>query len=276
MTGDQPFDTFFARLLGMSRWNAVTQATAVAGYSTSINGPFLPFTPPVNIQVNCLINDEPEWAEPGPDGKTPKWQLGGGYVIPLCSAGPGNVGWLDFDPPAGGTSTLIDNIYPAPANPPEFDVPSWQWMVEAGDSAAGGIEDAMRHYDGMTVLIPLFDDTCDVMPGAPDADCPGDPGHGTNQVYHFPAIAAFQLCGLVDGSVPDWCDIDPDGDGVDHTYAHGSYMSGANVTKECNMLKNGTGCLVGRFVTFFGPGSTTDIVIGEPSPSKSISVQLIK
>jgi len=273
VTGDLPFETFFARALGIDWFNAVTGATAVAGYATDTGGPFLPVTPPVDVVVDCYNDGSPEWQEP-----MGLW-LGSGetlveshlYVIPLCASGPGNVGWIDFDPPDGGTSTLISNIWPPMANPPVIPLPSWQWMTEAGDTAASGLEDALRHWDLHTVLIPLFDDTCDEMPAGPEEPCLGDPGHGTNNVYHFPTIAALELCGTnPDGSIPAWC-VDDDG----NQYGHGSYIAGGS-TKDCNLNKNGTACLVGRFRSFIRGGTVTGTLTGDPSASTVVGVQLIK
>jgi hypothetical protein len=279
VTGDKPFDTFFARAIGQDHWNAVTEATAVTGYAQNANGPFLPFTPPVNIVIDCENDGDPIWEDPNPGEDGNPWETGETYVIPLCSSGPGNVGWLDFAPPSGGTSELIEAIYPGRVNPPFESVPTWEWMVEPGNAAAGGIEDALRMYNGMTVLIPIYDATCDVMPATPESPCPADPGHGTPMVYHFPTIAAFELCGTeADGVTPlDYCQNVTAGEGRNtNSYQHGAYMSGASTTRQCDMNKPGTACLVGRFVDFIGPGEVGDLVVENPSPSSVVSVQLIK
>lgn len=266
VTGDLPFGTYFARALGLNELNAVTEATAVAGYAVDQGSVILPVTPPVNILLDCNTNGTPDFGEnPSP------WLHNTLYVIPLCSTGPGNVGWIDWDPTGGGTSELISRIWPPNDDTPPIDLPSWQWMTETGDMAASGLESALRNWDLKTVLIPLFDDTCDQDPGAPDAPCNGDPGHGSNNWYHFPTVAAFELCGTnPDGTIPDWC-TDAEG----NSYAHGSYVSGA-AGKSCNLNKNGTSCLVGRFVHFIRGGTVTGGLSGTSSPSDIVGVQLIK
>ena len=266
VTGDLPFDTYFARVLGMETFNAVTEATAVAGYAVDQGSVILPVTPPVNILYDCNNNGTPDFG-PNPS----EWVHNTLYRIPLCSTGPGNVGWIDWDPTGGGTSELIGRIWPPNADTPPIPLPSWQWMTETGDMAASGLESAMRQWDLKTVLIPLFDDTCDQDPGSPTAACNGSPGHGSNTWYHFPTIAAFELCGTnPDGTIPSWCV-----DGAGNSYGHGSYISGA-AGKSCNLNKNGTSCLVGRFVHFIRGGTVTGGITNTSTPSSIVGVQLIK
>ena len=86
--GDLPFDTFFARALGIFQMNAVTNATAVVGYTT-MGGVTRSTTPPENIVLDCGRgqSDEPIWG-PIPEGDTepPKWEMNTLYVIRLASA----------------------------------------------------------------------------------------------------------------------------------------------------------------------------------------------
>lgn len=273
VTGDRPFGTFFARAIGLEQFNAITQATAVAGWAVDQGSTFLPVTPPVNIVYDCTTSGEPDFgSSPSP------WVHGQLYVIPLCSAGPGNVGWIDWDPTAGGTSELIDAIV-NPEQAPYIPVPSWQWTTETGDMAAAGLESALRTWDLNIVRLPLFDDTCDIQPAGPEAPCGGDPGHGANQWYHFPTVARFELCGTypldyhdasLAGTTPAWC---TDDDGI--TFTHGAYVSGAAGTT-CGLNKNGTSCLVGRFVHFIRGGTVTGDLVGTPTPSSILGVQLIR
>ncbi len=266
VTGDLPFDTYFARALGFNQFNAITEATAVAGYAVDQGSVILPVTPPVNILFDCFNNGQPDFG-PNPS----EWLHNTLYVIPLCSSGPGNVGWIDWDPTGGGTSELISRIWPPYSDTPHIPLPSWQWMTETGDMAASGLETALRHWDLKTVLIPLFDDTCDQDPGSPTLPCNGTPGHGSNNWYHFPTIAAFELCGTdANGVIPSWCT-----DTAGNSYGHGSYVSGA-AGKSCNLNKNGTSCLVGRFVHFIRGGTVTGGLTGTATPSTIVGVQLIK
>jgi len=269
VTGERPSGTFFARALGFSQFNAVTQATAIAGWAVDQGTTFLPVTPPVNIAYDCTNNGEPDFGpEPMP------WDHGQLYVIPLCSAGPGNVGWIDWDPTGGGTSELID-VISDPEVAPYVPVPSWQWTTETGDIGSAELEDALRIWDLATVRLPLFDDTCDEDPGAPMAACPGDPGHGSNQWYHFPAVARFQLCGTnEDGTIPEWCKIRDEHGAVIDEFGHGAYVSGS-AGKVCGLNKNGTSCIVGRFVHFIRGGTVTGDLVGTPTPSSIVGIQLI-
>src|SRR5205823_2960487 len=84
--------------------------------------------------------------------------------------GPGNLGWIDWTPKAGGTSEIIDSIL-HPNNPP-ITLPSWQYVTQTGDPNSQGIEDALRTYDGRVVLVPQFDVTCDGKSGDPDSSQP--------------------------------------------------------------------------------------------------------
>ena len=272
--GDLPFDTFFARALGIFQMNAVTNATAVVGYTTDLGGPILPITPPENIVLDCGRgqSDEPIWA-PIPEGDTepPKWEMNTLYVIPLCTSGPGNVGWLDWSTTAGGKSELRDNIWPPPADPVTITVPSWQHFVEPAVGMSNLVQTALWNWDLQTVGLPIFDATCNSDPGGPNLDCPTGPGIGANTYYHFPAVAAFELCGThPDGTIPGWCT-----DARGNRYGHGSYVSG-NDTKNCNLAKNTTGCLVGRFVDLVRGGNVTGILSEDPTDSDTIGVQLLK
>ena len=77
-----------------------------------------PVTIPVNI-MSCdgtVTRSHPTHPEP--------WDKFTVYKVPLCGNSPGNVGWIDWYPPAGGASEIADAI-DHPNNPP-IDLPSWQ------------------------------------------------------------------------------------------------------------------------------------------------------
>ena len=117
-------------------------------------------------------------------------------VVPLCKNGPGNVGWLDWTPTAGGTSELIDNITP-PLSNPAIDLPSWQYITSTGNVNSKGVEDAINdNWKGKIVQIPQFDLRAIRRRAAHSHGCPAGNvgGHGSNQWYHLPQFAAFQLC----------------------------------------------------------------------------------
>ena len=98
--GERDFGTFFARTLGMNEFTTTTRATAIAGYGTAQGTALLPVTPPLNI-VTCDGQNNPLF-----DSPPVHWVGYKLYKIPLCKNGPGNVGWIDWSPPAGGTSEL--------------------------------------------------------------------------------------------------------------------------------------------------------------------------
>ena len=255
VTGELPFGTYFARAIGMDQFNAITKATAITGYGQPIAAGLLPVTPPINI-VTCDGQNDPVFSNP-----PSHWGTNVVYRIPLCKNGPGNVGWIDWTPTAGGTSELRDQIL-NPSGPP-IVLPSWNFVTETGNINSGQVEDALRTYDGDIVLIPIFDSTCNVEPSGPDvADCPpaNVGGNGQNQWYHFPEVAALQLCGPgVTG-----CDVD-----------HGAYVQGDN-TSVCDTGNGATSCLVGKFVHFIIEGTVTGPLSAVPGPTEFIVVQLIK
>ncbi len=261
VTGRLPFDTFFARAIGINQLTAVTDATALAGYGQPYRTTFLPVTPPVNI-LTCDGQNNPAFKLP-----LEPWAKNQVYQVPLCKNGPGNVGWLDYTPPAGGTSEVVDMILD-PSQIPGIDLPSWQFVTSTGNINSKAVEDALRTYDTEVVWVPLFDSTCDTQPsGTEVSGCPPQNvgGNGQNQWYHFPQVAMFQLCGqYADGSYVDGC-----------TRPHGAYVNGNN-SAVCDAGGNGaTSCLIGKFVDFVGEGRVTGPLTGTPSPSRFIAVQLI-
>jgi hypothetical protein len=188
--------------------------------------------------------------------------VGNVYKIPLCQNGPGNVGWLDWTPPGGGTNELEQSIL-VPDNP-AIDLPSWQYVTETGNVNSPEIEDAINTYAGQVVMIPQFDATCsdDPTPGTAVSDCPPGSlgGNGANQWYHMPSFGFLRLC---DPSIPDCNGLT------------GAYITGSNGA-ECDSGGNGaTSCLIGEFVDFMSSG-TVGPGVGGGTGSKAIGVQLIR
>src|SRR5579862_4188911 len=208
--GRKVISTYLAGVVGIPSITVSKQSTAAAGYlqeSCSADQgaacALLPVTIPVDI-VTCDGSNNPV------DTGTP-WVLGQVYKVPLCKNGPGNVGWLDWTPPGGGTSELIQSIQTP--NNPAISLPSWQYITSTGNPNSAGVETAIRAYDGDTVLIPQFDLTCNTgnnsappdstspaINTAPNYGCPaGDlGGNGQNQWYRLPSFAHFQLCSIND------------------------------------------------------------------------------
>jgi hypothetical protein len=218
----------------------------------------LPVTIPLNV-VTCESTGEV--VPSNPVAEWPYYNVS--ITIPLCKNNPGNVGWLDWTPTAGGTSELLTAIGPPTTNK-AIDVPSWQYITATGNVNSSGIEDALNYYalNRIPILIPMFDSTCNTepqppSPGTSDVErCPEENvgGTGQNQWYHIDRFVSF----LMD-------------------YPQGAFVSGSNAA-DCEENGNGaTACLKGQFVRFVtsgtvGPGPGA----GGPSPNSVVGVQLIK
>jgi hypothetical protein len=149
--GGKNIGTYVARAIGISSFTVTTRATAVAGYlqgyCDATQGHYcalLPVAFPVDI-VTCNGNNRP--IDTGQ-----AWEFNRVYKFPLCSNSPGNVGYIDWDPPNGGASELVCSILTA--DNPAIDLPSWQYVTATGNTNGGGgschmsVEDAIRTYEG--------------------------------------------------------------------------------------------------------------------------------
>ena len=259
--GTQTFDTFLARAIGFNQFTTTTTATAVAGWTGGTcdadSGCFvLPITIPTTV-LGCDGTNQPV-LDPG--GR--QWNPDDGVVsIPLCQNSPGNVGWLDWTPTAGGTQELEDAIT-NPSNP-ALEWPDWYYVTSTGNVNAQSVEDALNAYAalGRHVQFPQFDSTCDVDPTI--SGCPDDHvgGNGSNQWYHLAGMSTFQFC---DDSIPA-C--------VAAGFTQGAYITGHNPI--CDTGNGGTSCIAGRFVKISYKGK----VQAAPGPNPataSVSVQLIR
>lgn len=250
VAGTKTFDAYFSGAIGIPSWTVTTEATAVAGYVQQVGrGTVLPLTIPINVTVCDNNGTASQVLNEGAPYRWPKNTL---VSVPICK-GPatGNVGWLDWDPPSGGTSEVVGSIL-SPDNPP-IDTPDWIDYHEPGNINAADVAAAVNTYAGEIVLIPLFDDTCDTNPGTGWDDCTtGNAGGGENFWYHVPLFVAFEIAaptGYYDDSPS--CLVD------------GTEWSGAS-------------CLKGYFRDFIGPGVT---VGPNPLPGTNfnlVGVQLIK
>jgi hypothetical protein len=265
--GTQTFDTFLARVIGINQFTTTAPATAVAGYLTQVCSAasgcdVIPVTIPVTV-LGCDGSNNPAPVQPAT-----AWPITDEpIVVPLCKNGPGNVGWLDWTPTGGGTSEVIASI--ANPNNPAIDLPSWQYITATGNVNSKGVEDAINdNYAGKVVQIPQFDLTCDTQPSGPlTTNCPtaNVGGNGSNQWYHLPQFAAFQLC---KSTIPKCMN-----NSYGKQFTQGAYVNGNNASV-CNTGNGATACLVGRFVSFVtkgtvGPGS------GLNPATNLIGVQLI-
>lgn len=105
VVGHRTSPSFVSRVIGIDSFPVSTGATAVAGYVADVcpaeqGCGVLPVTIPVN-QLGCDGSNKPVPLSPPVE-----YVQGEDYIIPLCMNGPGNVGWLDWTPTAGGTSEL--------------------------------------------------------------------------------------------------------------------------------------------------------------------------
>ena len=286
--GAKNVPAFVAGALGIKSFDVTTRATAVTGYLQSGCGSsegdwcaILPITIPVNgvscdSSNNLVLGDEP-------------WDWNAVLTVPLCNNAPGNVGWLDWDPPAGGSTEIVCSII-NPDNPAVV-LPSWQFVSATGNTNGGGdcedwedgvptgvffsgVEEAVRKYEGQTVLIPQFDKTCRTKNSEPDPNsspppvntgpnfgCPNDidGGDGQNIWYRMPSFAYFELCS-------------PSMDGCGGR--HGAYIQGSN-SAECDTGNGSTSCLVGKFKNVLSTG-TVGPGVGSGTGSKALGVQLIR
>lgn len=244
------FDTFLAGVMGANEWTAVTHATARTGpLSIAPGNTVLPVTFPITITgcdgTNGVIRD--------PSAR--RWELNVPYIVPLCHGDPGNVGWLDWTPTAGGMSEVIDSVN-NPNNPP-LDIPQWHYVTQTGNQSTAGLEAAIAQYAvppdpqsnalaGTTVLIPLFDTTCADEPSgtAGDRPCDHGPGTGSNMWYHFRDWTAFEI---------DWINLNGGSTHCDTSaVVPGATGNGA------------TGCFRGWFREYRGPG-----VLGPPTGTET-------
>lgn len=272
--GHKDVGTFFGGVIGLGQIPVTTRATAVSGYlqgycdaSSSEACAILPVTIPVNVATCDGTGDLTTTGNP--------WLIGPVYKIPLCQNGPGNVGWLDWTPPSGGSSELVCSILNP--NNPAIDLPSWQYVTESGNVNGGGgqcgmsVEAAIRSYNGMVVMVPQFDTTCGPEPDqsqvaiGPNFGC-ADPnsGHGQQNWYRMPSFAFLQLCSPTDSAC------------ISAGATQGAYIGGNNRT-ECEVGGNGaTGCIVGRFVKILATGTVGAGIGGGVGGEKVVGVQLIK
>ena len=272
--GSQTFDTFLVRVIGFDQLTVTAPATAVAGYATDICSAeagcdVIPVTVPVTV-LGCDGQNDPAPVAP----PTPWAPTNAPLTIPLCRNGPGNVGWLDWTPTAGGTSELVQSIL-HPDND-EMTIPEWFYVTSTGNVNSASVENALNNtWGGKVVLIPMFDLTCDAQPTGPGLnDCPAGHvgGHGSNQWYHLPQFAAFQFC----GGAPNWCDgtYGPNNNEIGLSFAQGAYINGNNKST-CDTGNGGTSCLAGRFVQIIGGPYTVGPGSGVASATNVIGVQLI-
>jgi len=262
VAGTKAFGTRVAGVIGLNTLSASARATAVAGVlqqtcSADAGCGVLPVTFPLQ-QDQCDDSGDQvslgiDWTLSSYDPATGPPPTGIEYTIPLCKNGPGTVGWLDWLPPNGGTSQLVDSIT-TPDNP-AISVPGWVGS-QSGNSNAKSVEDAINAYHYKVVLIPQFDGPCATTPTGPNlTDCSSTTGSAS--YWHVPQFAGFMV------------DV--------------AYINGAN-NPQCSagtpvppFNSNGaTGCIRGWFLEFIGAGNVIGPSTGAGASTAALGVQLIK
>jgi hypothetical protein len=273
----QDFETFVMRVIGIDSMTAINDATARAGYQSSVceasAGCFiLPVTIPINV-LACDGSNQPAF-QTTESGEKIFWTVGDDasepVSIPLCQNSPGNVGWLDWSPTSGtpgctGTGTAeLACVIENPVNP-YMQWPGWYFITATGNPNAAAVETEMRKYDGAAVMIPQFDITCSTTPSGPGIDgCPDEyvGGTGTNQWYHMAGMSTLRLCS------PTVAGCSAAG------FTHGTYINGNN-KNPCDTGNGSTACLAGKFEILSVEGE----VAANPPPNlgtANVGVQLIK
>lgn len=253
VTTSKTFDTFIAQIVGMPTMTTQTKATAVSGYVPAFNQNVLPITFPLTI-TTCTNNNN---VMEDPLGQ--QWRPDTDYLIPLCSNGPGNVGWLDWDPPPttdtsacnqGNGNQELECAIVTPDNP-EITTPDWYYVASTGNISVGYIEDALNTYAAgdEVVIIPIFDASCQDEPlGTAAADCTSGTGTGQQQWYHLRGWAGFDI---------EWVDL-----------------NGGPAT--CGSGNGATGCFKGQFRYFGGlPSGTLSEATGNETSLDPVGVLLI-
>lgn len=227
VVGQRSVGTYLAGIVGFSSFTATADATAVAGYATGVGqGGLLPVTFPVlftQCDGNSLVVGGGTGTPPG------TWPVGPAnqVVVPMCSNGPGNVGWIDWTPTGGGASELADAI--TKKNNKPMSTPHWYYITQTGSISSGQVQNAMETYIGEDVLLPIFyASESDPLPGTcnskPDNDPDNDQadlsdclianrgGNGSNQWYYLVTFGSFHLEGVYlnggDGGACDPGDVD--------------------------------------------------------------------
>jgi len=225
--GRRTFETFIARMIGFPQLTTSSEATAVTGPPRSICAAIdgcalLPVAFPVN-QIQCDGSDRVQYKAP-----IQPYVAGTRYIFPLCFNAPGNVGWLDWVPPAGGASEVAAST--TTPNNPAVNLPSWVGIDQTGNISSSQVETALNGYIGVTVTMPMFDSTCDMEPseGGLIANCPTGHvgGNGSNQWYHIPKVMNLT---------------------IERAYINGNYSQCAPAGAKS--------CIIGTIVSFTDEGS---------------------
>lgn len=290
--GRRDFNAVISGVVGLTKFSAQSDATAVSGYVGPCDEDegcaLLPVTFATNL-TTCDTSGDADYEVEAWEPATPPYTGANEALLSLCKKGEGGFGWLDF-----GTGNTANQIL----NPPnqQFYPRLWQ-LGKAGNP--NDVEDELNTYAGnivgtyepgppatpgndQTVLIPLFNGLCNEdrpdewvydgttstwvvnplyePPGSPPVfpmECSDNPaGGGANRYYHVPSFIGFIL---------------------DHAYVQG------NDFPECNQAPgsplpggNGSGgCLKGWIVRIASEGPVGAAPPGG-NPDSPLGVQLVK
>jgi hypothetical protein len=292
---EQTFDTFLMSVVGIDQMTARANATAIVGPITG-SGVGLPVTFPQTMELCDASGDVHtirDWNEADYDGTglndntwTPYEILPNGTtldasnlaIIPLCTTGPGSVGWLDF-----GCGNLADQI----TEPCDIfvNIPGWVEThtgnincCEGELSTYNGDEPGVYEEDGVDdddnvdvpVKLPIHTTTCEAapVPEAWDSDGDGDAdvltpcpegewtGEGDNLAYGVPFWVAFV---------------------VDEAFVQGSDNECEEAPGNPQLVDPSglIGCLKGWFVERVGPPDSVSIGDVNPGDEVDLGITLI-
>ncbi|CAN5759174.1 hypothetical protein BH24CHL6_BH24CHL6_12700 [soil metagenome] len=262
--GARNIPTHLSGIVGIPSMDVAAQATALAGATTGVCSAvegcaISPVTFSIPIRVCDGTNRSLILGEHWPLTDLATAESGNAAamsIVPLCTNGPGGVGWLDLAE-LGCPGTTLESWISNPCNV-SLDLPTW---LKTKSGNMNNVESALnKAYKGKVMLIPLFDSTCKTPPdsGQPQ-DCT-DPGQGSNLWYHIPKFAAFYLYeAYIQGKDGPACNSAP-----------GLPKGGGN---------GATSCLKGWFINFItvGPvGPPQPCVTTEGCVDTVFSVQLVR
>jgi hypothetical protein len=248
--GTQTFGTTFARVIGISHFDASADAIAITGALTG--GIFLPVVFPVSL-ADCdtsggtVVQVDAPWRMSNPGTPHP---VGTEYIVPLCKTGGGSFMLLDLDPDKDCDEEVTN---PTPVQFDDFPV----WVnTDNGNDCAKKVEDAVNatSLHGQVVMIPICDDQCAT-------------SNGSGGQYKIIRIAAFYL---------DYISYSNGGSNAACSLA----TSPTYGTPLVNIVggNGSSSCVVGWFVRYVtnGPVGTKPVNADFYQNGEAIGIQLIR
>jgi hypothetical protein len=262
-SGEQTFDTFLMRIVGINTGRASADATAITGVLVGCpEGMDCPLAPITIQTISEQCDGSGKYVRVG----GPLWPIvdpaaanaTNEAIIALCKTDSGSFGGLDLGAP--GCDSKDGFVDPCEAS---VDAPSW---LQTSTGAIKNDIEGLNQYAGPVlgtaddeiILVPMHDATCkhDPPDETPPPCVPGDQwnGVGNNTFYHVPYLTGF----MVDRGYKDYdeCTVGPG-----QPLATGGNSSGA--------------CLKGWFVKLVLQGPVGGPASGNPQDPASIGVQLI-